>query len=149
VPLVYINTYRINYLDNALGYGFELKPKTRALLALHHFFNVKSEQIRYTPPLVPTTTSQYIEVRPKPSNVSWNKEIFDLTKQGFKFYNHFAASLELDYMLSKNGKIGISYIIGLNDFNPLDKEFRAIFYKTPGVNQNFSVFISHNLYAFK
>jgi hypothetical protein len=150
VPKFYREEYDITYLDNSLGYGFNLTPDVRVVGALHHFFNVQSELTIFMP-----AAQAPIEPLHKRENIfninssGGSSRRFFLLKDNNKFYNHFAASVEFDYAPTKNLKIGLSYQIGLSRYRPFTDVFIDVLKDKVRLNQNFSVFIAHSLYAFK
>ena len=134
-PTLLKKTYKLWYLDNSLGYGINIKSKMNITASLHHLLNIKSH-----------VTDNYLFTDITiPSNVIDKGVIeIDLRERGLSFYNHFAGSLEFSYALSENMRIGSSYLLGLNEFNPFLLTSR---HKTR-LNQNFSIFLSHKLWSF-
>ena len=134
-PVLIKTIYKLNYFDNSLGYGIDVKRKINLAVSLHYLLNIRSYLVAHHSFLdgsISNTSAKNIIVDT------------DLNRQNFGFYNHFATSLEVGYCL-KNVKIGGNYLIGLSEFNPFLKTFRD---KTR-LNQNFSVFLSHKLWSFK
>jgi hypothetical protein len=127
------STYRLAYVDNSIGYGFDLNPNIKLTIALHHLLNVRS-QLKEIYSFRPLSGPNF--------NVLESTVDINLKDAGLQFYNHFASSLGIEFALTRGTKVGFNYQLGFTESNPFNVDRYA-----PILNQNFSLFLSQAIFV--